>query len=56
MANTKSIRDTIPCVAAASLEFVILARESFESTPQFHEDESVIQINAISWCRPIGRP
>jgi len=39
MVDTKSIRYTMPTIAADSLEFAVPTRESFEGAPQFHEDE-----------------
>jgi hypothetical protein len=39
MVDAKSIRYTMPTVAADSLEFTVPTRKSFEGAPQFHEDE-----------------
>jgi hypothetical protein len=41
--NPKTIRFTMPTVAADDIRFVMPTKESFEGAPQFHEDE---------WCQP----
>lgn len=40
--DPKTIRYSMPTVAADSIEFVMPTKESFEGAPQFHEDE---------WCQ-----
>jgi hypothetical protein len=37
--DTKSIRFSMPTVAADQIDFVMPSKESFEGAPQFHEDE-----------------
>ncbi|WP_019915973.1 hypothetical protein [Methyloversatilis discipulorum] len=37
--DVKSIRFTMPTVAADQIEFVMPTKESFDGSPQFHEDE-----------------
>ncbi len=39
MVDPKTIRFTMPTVAADSIQFVVPSKESFEGAPQFHEDE-----------------
>ncbi|MCW0371157.1 hypothetical protein [Xanthomonas sacchari] len=37
--DAKSIRFSMPTVAADQIDFVMPTKESFEGAPQFHEDE-----------------
>ncbi len=37
--DTKSIRYSMPTVAADSIEYVLPSKDSFQGAPQFHEDE-----------------
>ena len=39
MVDPKTIRFTMPTVAADDIQFVVPTKESFEGAPQFHEDE-----------------
>ena len=42
MLDPKTIRYSMPTVASDDIEYVMPTKESFEGTPQFHEDE---------WCQ-----
>ena len=40
--DPRTIRFTMPTIAADELQFIVPTKETFEGAPQFHEDE---------WCQ-----